>query len=290
MSEYANKTTPSVFIVVVFPMQETRILANGIITIITSLPVEVDYIWRIIAIFGAIPAALTYYWRMKMPETARYTALVEKKMRKGIKTDSSNSFGLFSNQFLKRHELHLLGTTSTWFLLDIDFYSQHFVSEEVFKMTRAQNLIDLCNTMMVFFFMTMFMFANTFFYNYWSKKENLIGFVIMYALTFFFANFGPNSTTFIVLAEIFPARLRSTCHGISTTAGKAGAIIGAFGFLYVPQNQDPKKFDHGYPAGIGVKNLFRQPILCVTYNFEHIQRNCGSTKTKIIKQVTREIC
>jgi PHS family inorganic phosphate transporter-like MFS transporter len=30
----------------------------------------------------------------------------------------------------------------------------------------------------------------------------------------------------------FPARLRSTCHGISAASGKAGAIVGAFGFLY----------------------------------------------------------
>jgi hypothetical protein len=28
--------------------------------------------------FGALPAALTFYYRMKMPETARYTALVER--------------------------------------------------------------------------------------------------------------------------------------------------------------------------------------------------------------------
>ncbi|CDY50482.1 BnaC09g17630D [Brassica napus] len=31
--------------------------------------------------FGALPAALTYYWRMKMPETARYTALVAKNIK-----------------------------------------------------------------------------------------------------------------------------------------------------------------------------------------------------------------
>ncbi|KAL5851377.1 hypothetical protein ACOSQ3_006495 [Xanthoceras sorbifolium] len=37
---------------------------------------------------------------------------------------------------------------------------------------------------------------------------NQIGFVVMYSLTFFFANFGPNATTFVVSAEIFPARLR----------------------------------------------------------------------------------
>ncbi|KAI3847872.1 hypothetical protein MKX03_009229 [Papaver bracteatum] len=333
MSEYANKKTRGAFIAAVFAMQGTGILAGGIVAIIVSsifdkqfpapayqvdakasLPVQADYIWRIIVIFGAIPAALTYYWRMKMPETARYTALVEKNaeraaadmskvLNKEIKaetemvermtTDESNSFGLFSMKFLKRHGLPLLGTTSTWFLLDIAFYSQNLfqkdiftaigwippsqtmsASEEVFKIARAQTLIALCSTvpgywftvafidimgrwaiqMMGFFFMTVFMFAIAFPYNYWSKKENRIGFVIMYALTFFFANFGPNSTTFIVPAEIFPARLRSTCHGISAAAGKAGAIIGAFGFLYAAQNQDPKKTDHGYPAGIGVKN------------------------------------
>ena len=55
-------------------------------------------------------------------------------------------------------------------------------------------------------------------------------------------------------AEIFPARFRSTCHGISAAAGKAGAIIGAFGFLYASQNQDKSKADPGYPAGIGMRN------------------------------------
>ncbi|KAJ4836256.1 hypothetical protein Tsubulata_047632 [Turnera subulata] len=53
-------------------------------------------------------------------------------------------------------------------------------------------------------------------------------FTFLFGLTFFFANFGPNSTTFIVPAELFPARFRSTCHGFSAAAGKAGAIIGAF--------------------------------------------------------------
>jgi len=91
-------------------------------------------------------------------------------------------------------------------------------------------------------------------YHHWTVKGNHIGFIIMYALTFFFANFGPNSTTFIVPAEIFPARLRSTCHGISAAAGKAGAIVGAFGFLYAAQDKDPAKRDYGYPAGIGVRN------------------------------------
>lgn len=276
---------------------------------------QADYVWRIILMLGALPAALTYYWRMKMPETPRYTALVAKNAEQACKDmskvmdiemqvneemaeikvfDNSNcTFGFFSKEFLCRHGLHLLGTSSTWFLLDIAYYSQNLFQkdifsavgwlpsantmsalDELFKIARAQFLIALCGTvpgywvtvslidyigrfaiqLIGFFFMTVFMFALAIPYHHWTLKENHIGFIVMYGLTFFFANFGPNSTTFIVPAEIFPSRFRSTCHGISAAAGKAGAIIGAFGFLYAAQNQNKSKADAGYPAGIGMKN------------------------------------
>lgn len=333
MSEYANKKTRGAFIAAVFAMQGFGILAGGMVGIIVSAAFkagypappyekdalastvsEADYVWRIIVMFGAIPAALTYYWRMKMPETARYTALVAKNAKQAatdmskvlqveleseqdkvgeVAQEPGNDFGLWSKQFLQRHGLHLLGTTTTWFLLDIAFYSQNLFQkdifsaigwipaaetmnalEEVFRIARAQTLIALCSTvpgywftvalidrigrftiqLMGFFFMTVFMFALAIPYHHWTHRDNRIGFVIIYSLTFFFSNFGPNATTFVVPAEIFPARLRSTCHGISAAAGKAGAIIGAFGFLYAAQPSDPKKTDAGYPPGIGVKN------------------------------------
>ncbi|CAN6461527.1 unnamed protein product [Victoria cruziana] len=333
MSEYANKRTRGAFIAAVFAMQGFGILAGGIISIVVSAafdkrfpapvyhvdPVgstvpQADYIWRIILMFGSIPAALTYYWRMQMPETARYTALVAKNAKQAaadmskvlqvqfeseqdkveiIAASENQNYGLFSRQFLKRHGLHLLGTTSTWFLLDIAFYSQNLFQKdifsnigwipkaenmnavhEVYRIARAQTLIALCSTvpgywftvafidimgrfaiqLMGFFFMTVFMFALAIPYNHWKQPEHRIGFVVMYAFTFFFANFGPNATTFVVPAEIFPARLRSTCHGISAASGKAGAMVGAFGFLYAAQSTDPSKVDRGYHTGIGVRN------------------------------------
>ena len=52
-------------------------------------------------------------------------------------------------------------------------------------------------------------------------------FVFLYGLTFFFANFGPNMSTFVIPAEAFPTRARATCHGISAASGKAGAAIGS---------------------------------------------------------------
>ncbi|KAG8073363.1 hypothetical protein GUJ93_ZPchr0006g42564 [Zizania palustris] len=337
MSEYANKRTRGAFIAAVFAMQGFGILAGGAVAIgvtalfktkypaptyaadpVASTPPEADYVWRIILMFGALPAALTFYWRMKMPETARYTAIVARNAERAaadmskvlqvkITTEEADvmssagpndkpfakPFGLFSSEFARRHGFHLLGTTSTWLLLDIAYYSQNLFQKDIFSaigwipaaqtmsaldelyhIARAQTLIALCGTVpgywftvalidvvgrfkiqaMGFFMMTAFMLSLAVPYEHWTAKGNQIGFVVLYALTFFFANFGPNATTFIVPAEIYPARLRSTCHGISAASGKVGAIVGSFGFLYLAQSPDPAKAAHGYPPGIGVRN------------------------------------
>ncbi|CAL0318499.1 unnamed protein product [Lupinus luteus] len=341
MSEYANKKTRGAFIAAVFAMQGFGILFGGIVALVistifdhvysaptyarnpvASLVPQADYVWRIILMIGALPAATTYYWRMKMPETARYTALVAKNAKQAAEDMSkvlqveieaeqekvdkftirdNNSFGLFSKEFVKRHGLHLVGTCTTWFLLDIAYYSSNLFQKdiytsigwlppasemnaihEVFRVSKAQVLIALCGTvpgywftvafidylgrffiqLMGFFFMTVFMFALAIPYDHWTKKENRVGFLIMYALTFFFSNFGPNATTFVVPAEIFPARLRSTCHGISAASGKAGAIVGAFGFLYASESKNLATRDAGYPAGIGMKNTLLVLAVC----------------------------
>jgi MFS transporter, PHS family, inorganic phosphate transporter len=55
-------------------------------------------------------------------------------------------------------------------------------------------------------------------------------FVLLYGISYFFTEFGPNTTTFIFPAEIFPVEVRTTGHGISAGAGKMGAFAGAFLF------------------------------------------------------------
>lgn len=49
----------------------------------------------------------------------------------------------------------------------------------------------------------------------------------------FFFNFGPNATTFIVPAEVFPSRVRGLGHGLSAAVGKMGAILSALLFNYL---------------------------------------------------------
>uniref|UniRef100_J3MVE0 H(+)/Pi cotransporter n=1 Tax=Oryza brachyantha TaxID=4533 RepID=J3MVE0_ORYBR len=294
MSEYANKKTRGAFIAAVFAMQGFGIMTGGLVAIlvsasfkaafpappyaddpVASTPPQADFVWRIILMLGALPAALTYYWRTKMPETARYTALVANNAKQAAadmskvlqvemaaedneaRSSSRGGFGLFSGEFARRHGLHLLGTSATWFLLDIAFYSQNLFQkdifsavgwipkaatmsalEELFRIARAQTLIALCGTVpgywftvalidvvgrfkiqaVGFFMMTVFMLGLAVPYQHWTAPGNHVGFVVLYALTFFFANFGPNSTTFIVPAEIFPARLRATEYLRGTTS------------------------------------------------------------------------
>lgn len=49
--------------------------------------------------------------------------------------------------------------------------------------------------------------------------------LVLYVLAQFFFNFGPNATTFITPAEIFPTRVRCTGHGFSASMGKLGAVL-----------------------------------------------------------------
>ena len=101
--------------------------------------------------------------------------------------------------------------------------------------------------------------------DHWTSHA--AGFFALYNVTFFFANAGPNTTTFVAPAELFPARLRSTCHGISAASGKAGAIIGAFGFLYAAQPEDKARVNAGYKPGIGVRNTLFLLAVCNLLGF-----------------------
>ncbi|MGC1584849.1 MAG: MFS transporter [Rhodomicrobium sp.] len=55
-------------------------------------------------------------------------------------------------------------------------------------------------------------------------------FLIVYGISYFFTEFGPNSTTVVYPAEIFPVKARTTGHGIAAGTGKVGGFIGVFLF------------------------------------------------------------
>lgn len=58
----------------------------------------------------------------------------------------------------------------------------------------------------------------------------VIPFLLVYGISYFFTEFGPNATTFVYPAEIFPVEARTTGHGVAAAAGKLGGFIGVFLF------------------------------------------------------------
>jgi hypothetical protein len=58
----------------------------------------------------------------------------------------------------------------------------------------------------------------------------VVPFLLVYGVSYFFTEFGPNMTTFVLPGELFPTRFRATGHGISAGVGKLGAFIGVFLF------------------------------------------------------------
>lgn len=217
-------------------------------------------------------------------------------------------YNLLSKKFILHHGRDLFACSCTWFLLDVVFYSSNLfqskiyhnyvdvdhantmnVFEEAFRVARLQAIVAICSTVPGYFVTVYFIdrigrvkiqllgfFCMAIVYlaigipyiHYWDKNTKF-GFMFLYGLTFFFANFGPNTTTFIVPAELFPARFRSTCHGISGAIGKVGAIIGSVGFLWVLEEDketgDPK------PIGMTIALILLGGVcflgMAVTYFF-----------------------
>jgi PHS family inorganic phosphate transporter-like MFS transporter len=60
--------------------------------------------------------------------------------------------------------------------------------------------------------------------------------IFLYGMTFFFANYGPNTTTFILPSLLYSPEHRTTWNGISAACGKLGALVGAS--LFAPAADD----------------------------------------------------
>jgi MFS transporter, PHS family, inorganic phosphate transporter len=61
----------------------------------------------------------------------------------------------------------------------------------------------------------------------------VIPFLIIYGVSYFFTEFGPNATTFVYPSELFRVTSRTTGHGIASAMGKLGAFVGVFLFPFL---------------------------------------------------------
>jgi MFS transporter, PHS family, inorganic phosphate transporter len=157
----------------------------------------------------------------------------------------------------RRLLLWLIGTAGAWLLMDFCYYGNTISSPEILKLINPHASL-LENTLLQLAIFAVFAVPGYIAAILLMDKTGrrsiqilgfgmmalmflLIGlippvtkyaapFVILYGISYFFTEFGSNTTTFIYPAEIFPVEVRTTGHGISAGAGKMGAFAGAYLF------------------------------------------------------------
>ena len=151
----------------------------------------------------------------------------------------------------------LLGTAGCWFLLDYAYYGNTISTPQIISLIspKASTMVTIAIQLAIFVVAAVpgYALAIARMDRIGHRRLQLLGFVMMglcfaviaavpgmttavgpflivYGISYFFTEFGPNVTTFILPGEVFPVSVRATGHGISAGVGKFGAFLGVFLF------------------------------------------------------------
>ncbi len=149
----------------------------------------------------------------------------------------------------------LIGTAGGWLFFDYAYYGNTLSLPAILKEVSPTATLDvqLLFTLGIFVACAVpgYVMAFTFMDRIGHRMLQLIGFGVMaaaflvlgafaplttivapflaiFGLSYFFVQFGPNMTTFVLPSEVFPVQARTTGHGIAAGIGKLGAFIGVF--------------------------------------------------------------
>jgi MFS family permease len=149
----------------------------------------------------------------------------------------------------------ILGTAGAWFLFDYAYYGNTLslpaILKEVNPTASLETKLLWSLGMFVIFAVPGYLLAIAKMDRIGHRRLQFLGFSVMalcfvvlaivpaltqhvapflgiLGLSYFFIQFGPNTTTFVLPSEVFPVSVRTTGHGIAAGIGKLGAFIGVF--------------------------------------------------------------
>ncbi|HZQ43136.1 MAG TPA: MFS transporter [Acidobacteriaceae bacterium] len=272
MAEYAGKDSRGLLVTLVFTMQAVGLILGPLFaSALLATHLAHVLIWRVLLGFGAIPALGVYWSRRNLKETPRFLAAAGRLEEDNRHLGNSPHFKrvpkrspfwdgfhrLVSDRRLRRR---LIGASAAWFLMDAAYYGNTVSSPLVLSALHGDHtLLRKTLTQLVVFvvFAAPGYAVAVFTMDRLGRKViQLLGFAVMtvtfallafipnieamtmpflliYGLSFFFTEFGPNATTFVYPSEIFPVRVRTTGHGISAAMGKLGGFLGVFLFPFL---------------------------------------------------------
>lgn len=85
--------------------------------------------------------------------------------------------------------------------------------------------------------------------------------IFLYVLIQLNFSLGPNTTTYLIPAELFPTRFRCTCHGLSAAAGRLGGIVAQLIVTLSPFGQALVRVSPGSDPSQTLGRLFA--VLCI---------------------------
>src|SRR6476469_8434915 len=157
----------------------------------------------------------------------------------------------------RRYAVLLAGTAGCWFLLDYAYYGNTISTPQILSLIspHASTMTKIAIQLAIFVVAAVpgYVLAIARLDRIGHRRLQLVGFAVMalcfaviavvpgmttmvvpfllvYGVSYFFTEFGPNMTTFVIPSEVYPVTMRATGHGISAGIGKFGAFIGVFLF------------------------------------------------------------
>jgi MFS transporter, PHS family, inorganic phosphate transporter len=253
VSEYANRKDRGKLVGMVFGTQALGLIVGPLIALaLLGSGVSDDTVWRVLLGLGAVPAAAVIYLRCRMPESPRYQAQVRERVSAPEPRAGLRAF-LTSRRWL----ITLAGTAGCWFLLDYAYYGNTISTPQILGLIspHASTMTKIALQLAIFAVAAVpgYVLAIARLDRIGHRRLQLVGFAVMaacfaviavvpgmttavvpfllvYGVSYFFTEFGPNMTTFVLPSELYPVTMRTTGHGISAGIGKLGAFIGVFLF------------------------------------------------------------
>jgi MFS family permease len=244
----------------VFAMQGAGLVIGPLIAIgLLGSGISLDYAWRIMLALGAVPALAVFWLRRRIKETPRFLlAQMEAREAREKAARAGKAAGLRGTLAEPRLLRWLIGASLAWLLFDFVYYGNTISSPLIVKLVAPHASLagTIGWTLAIFAVAALpgyllaaaaidrigrralqaggFAVMAAAFLGLWlipGATTALLPFLLLFGATYFFAEFGPNTTTFVYPAEIFPVRVRTTNHGIAAAAGKIGAFIGTLAAL-----------------------------------------------------------
>jgi len=261
MSEYAGRKDRGRQVGLVFSAQAVGLIVGPLLALaLLGGGAGAPATWRLLLGIGAIPAAVAVWLRRKLPEPERFTAVTAKAdagQRAQARRTARPETGLRAFLANRRLLVLLAGTAGCWFLLDYAYYGNTISTPRIISLIapNASETETIALQLAIFAVAAVpgYVLAIARMDRIGHRKLQLVGFVLMglcfavislvpgmttavapfllvYGVSYFFTEFGPNVTTFVLPGVLFPTQVRATGHGISAGIGKFGAFIGVFLF------------------------------------------------------------